>query len=384
MNRSRRLAIVSDYLEEGWPSMQLAADMLTGSLVHQRGWDDVRQLRPPLKRRFSAAAAAGGDRLRFNADRLCGRMADYPLFLLRRRRHFDAFHVADHSYAHLVHALPRSCTGVYCHDLDTFRCLLQPEREPRPRWFRAMARLIESGLRRAAVVFHNSRAVGRELQSYGLVRAERLVHAPLGVSTTFQPVPAEARAAVPAWLPANYLLHVGSCIARKRIDVLLSVFEGLRTRFPDLLLVKVGGDWTAAQLEQIERLDLRRSLVHHRQLTEADLVTAYQFARATLVTSGAEGFCLPLIESLACGGLAVASDLPVLREVAGDAAIYCGLAEVPEWIARITALLRQEAAPPPLELRLRQARRYSWASHAETISNAYQCLIEAKYKEHHQ
>ena len=69
---------------------------------------------------------------------------------------FDLFHVVDHTYAQLVHALPADRTGVYCHDLDAFRCLLEPAADPRPRWFRALARRILTGMQKAAVVFHNS------------------------------------------------------------------------------------------------------------------------------------------------------------------------------------------------------------------------------------
>ena len=376
-----RLAIVSDYLEEDWPSMERTANMLTQSLQcrAESAWGAVDQIRPPMKLRFSRASFLPAPRLAFNADRLCARMLDYPLYMRGLRGKFDVFHIADHSYAHLVHALPRARTGVYCHDLDTFRCLIEPDRAPRPPWFRSMTRLIESGFRRAAVVFHNSRAVGLELERHGLVDADRLVYAPLGVGDAFRPLrPGEKDVAVServAGLPAGYLLHVGSCIPRKRIDVLLAVFAGLRTMWPELVLVKASGEWSEAQRRLIQGLDLERSIVHLTRLSEDELVALYRRAAATLVTSEAEGFCLPLIESLACGGVVFASDLGVLREVGGDAVVFCGAGDVPDWIARIASVLRNPAEAPPLDLRLQQARKYSWSSHSEIISGVYQKLI---------
>src|SRR5262249_58441189 len=95
-----------------------------------------------------------------NADRLLNRFWDYPRLLgrLARRGGFDLFHLVDHSYAQLVLALPPGRVVVTCHDLDAFRCLLEPGREPRPAWFRAMARRTLGGLRRAAFIACDSEA----------------------------------------------------------------------------------------------------------------------------------------------------------------------------------------------------------------------------------
>ncbi len=96
-------------------------------------------------------------------DRLINRQWDYPRFAKRElSKKYDAFHVVDHSYASIVHKLPSNRTGVYCHDLDAFRCLLEAERERRPFWFRAMSRRILNGMQKAALVFHNSRATGKQ------------------------------------------------------------------------------------------------------------------------------------------------------------------------------------------------------------------------------
>src|SRR5579872_5099687 len=131
-----RLALVCDFVEENWPSMDLIADMLFQNLQqHQAGCLSVERLCPPLETRLG--------RLPFlkptlrNFDRLWNRFYTYPRWLQNRAHQFDLFHVVDHSYSHLVHELPPGRTVVTCHDLDTFRCLLAPAREPRPRWFRA-------------------------------------------------------------------------------------------------------------------------------------------------------------------------------------------------------------------------------------------------------
>src|SRR5262249_20945394 len=151
---------------------------------------------------------------------------DYPRHLRQRRNDFDLFHVVDHSYAQLVHALPAERTGVFCHDLDAFRCLLEPARDPRPRWFRAIARRVLDGFRKAALVFHSTEQVRGEIERHGLAAPACLVRAPYGISPEFTPDapgPDRLPAPVVALGGAPFLLHVGSCIPRKRIDVLLDV-----------------------------------------------------------------------------------------------------------------------------------------------------------------
>ncbi len=96
-----------------------------------------------------------------NLDRLANRFFDYPRHLRDLRSNVDLFHIVDHSYSQLVHSLPAERTVVTCHDLDTFRCLLDPACEKRPGWFRAMTARILKGFTQAAHVITGS-AIVRE------------------------------------------------------------------------------------------------------------------------------------------------------------------------------------------------------------------------------
>jgi len=101
-----------------------------------------------------------------------------------------------------------------------------------------------------------------------------------------------------------------------------------------------------------------------------------------LHTAGAEGFGLPVIEALACGCPVVASDIPVLREVAGTAATYCPVAEIDAWRDAVTRLLRENANQPEqwrarCNHGLEQAARFSWAENARLTARVYQNLRKA-------
>jgi glycosyltransferase involved in cell wall biosynthesis len=370
-----RLAVLADYLEEGWPSMDLVADMLLRNLPAVADDFEATAIRPSFRRRFSRVPVLGRRRAAFNADRFVNRFWDYPRLMRRRVTDFDLFHLCDHSYSQLVHVLPAERTGVLCHDLDTFACLLEPKRERRPRWFRAMARRVLRGLQKAAVVFHTTGAVREALLGHSLVDEARLVQAPYGIAPAFRmDAPAPPPGSLPE-LPESFLLHVGSCIPRKRMDVLLSVFAAVRERFPLLRLVKVGDAWTDTQKQQIHDLGIESAIVQLPRLGQDAIAHLYRRANLVLLPSESEGFGLPLIEAMACGGVVVASDVPVLREVGGEAGVYCPLADVPAWTETVCRLLSEPGSAPALEVRLERAGRYRWDEQARTIASAYRRLL---------
>ena len=195
----------------------------------------------------------------WNGDRLYNRVWRYPVYLRRIRRQFDLFHVCDHSYSQLIHELLTSRTGVFCHDLDTFRCLLEPAADPRPEWFRAIARRALKGFQKAAVVFHTTNTVRTQIERHGLIDPKRLIQAPYGVSAEFHSIPQEDSQVNDLLAPlggAPFVLHVGSCIPRKRVDVLLRILAELGKQHRDLQLVQVGGDWTSAHRDLIRSLGM--------------------------------------------------------------------------------------------------------------------------------
>jgi glycosyltransferase involved in cell wall biosynthesis len=373
-----RLAVICDLVEENWPSMDLVAEMLVHHLrADHAAAVQVAPIRPRMRRRFSRLPLVGGGRAAFNADRLLNRLWDYPGYLRQHAAAFDLFHLCDHSYAQLVHVLPKDRTGVLCHDLDTFRCLLEPDREPRPPWFKAMARQILRGLQKAAVVFYTTTAVRRQIEHHGLLDPARLVLAGNGIAPEFHCRPSEpgAFAGLLAGLGgAPFLLHVGSCIPRKRIDVLLEVFGQVRARHRGLRLAQIGGEWTAAQRQHLDRLGSGAEVIQMRGLSRLVLAEFYRRATLVLLPSEAEGFGLPVAEALACGSIVVASDLAVLRETGGAAATYCPVADVPAWVETVHGLVTDPAAAPPLATRLAQAQRHSWAAYTRRILAAYQRL----------
>jgi glycosyltransferase involved in cell wall biosynthesis len=383
-----RVGVIADLVEEGWPSMDLVADMLVQQLdAAHAGRILVRCFRPPLVRRLSRASSASRSRMLVTMDRIANRFFDYPRLLRSSGRDCDVYHVIDHSYSQLVHDLPAERTVITCHDLDTFRCLLEPREERRAAPFRAMTRRILDGFRKAARVTCDTAAVRDELLHYDLIAPERLVVAPNGVHPACRPGPHREgdRHAAERLGPAGAfvdLLHVGSIIPRKRVDVLLGVVAEVRRRHPQVRLVRAGGPLAADQVRLARALDLLPHIVTLPALDRETLAAVYRRCAMLLLPSAREGFGLPIIEAMACGTPVVAADIAALREVGGPAASYCAVGDVDGWVATIHRMLAERVGNSAAwaarrDAGVRQAARFGWAAYADRMVGLYEELAGA-------
>ncbi|MEO7272796.1 MAG: glycosyltransferase, partial [Vicinamibacterales bacterium] len=104
-------------------------------------------------------------------------------------------------------------------------------------------------------------------------------------------------------------------------------------------------------LEQIAASPYRGDILHLGHVDDEALIDLYRACDAFAYVSLAEGFGLPVLEALACGVPVVTSDIPVLREVAGDAALYCD----PHDVSAIGAAVWRVVTDTGLASRLRAA-----------------------------
>jgi glycosyltransferase involved in cell wall biosynthesis len=381
-----RIAIIADYLEEGWPSMDLVADMLGDCLRREHAASvDASLVRPALRRRASRLPGLGRFRPATTFDRLANRLWDYPRHVAGLVERYDVFHLVDHSYAQLVHRLPASRTLVTCHDTDTFRSVLEPERERRSAAFRAMTRHILDGLRKAGHIACDTAATRDALVSLAGVPPGRtsVVHNGPHPSCTPAHEPTADAEAGRLLAPSEGipLLHVGSSIARKRIDVLLRVFAAVREARAEVRLVRVGGPLTASQRALARDLGVADAVLALPFLDRATLAAVYRRSALVLLPSDREGFGLPVLEALACGTPVVASDIEALREVGGDAVTYCPVGDVACWRASILELLQARRRPAEWAARrdagIARAAAFSWSRYTSEIAALYRRLAPA-------
>ena len=375
--RRPRVALVADFKEEGWPSMDRVAESLHKALITLSKEFDVQLLRPRMLRLFSSMPGFQRHRIPYNADRLFNRFFTYAIWLFGKRGKFDLFHIVDHSYSQLIHVLDSRRVLVTCHDLDTFRCLLNPEEIPSSFVFRGMTHHVLSGFRKSQRVTCDSQSTLDDILRHDLLPADKLSLCQMGVSSEFfraasiNPVPERLR-----------LLHVGSTIARKRIDVLLKVYSEVRKRIPGCELIRIGGPLSREQESLARNLGILDAITTLENISETELVKSFADAALLLQPSDAEGFGLPVVEAMAAGTPVLASDLAVLREVGGDAAEYAPVAELPDWVEKVCCLLNEACGnPDQWELRRKrcreQASKFSWDRTAKKVAGIYREMLQS-------
>jgi glycosyltransferase involved in cell wall biosynthesis len=380
------VALVADLLEERWPSMDLMAEMLMAELGTPDAAVAPTLLRPTFPARLSSLVPGRNGATPLTVDRIVHRYWDYPRWLRRQARDWDVCHIVDHSYAHLTGDLPSGRTIVTCHDIDAFRPLVDDGagESSLPLMF---VRRLTRGLQAAAHVVCVSEATKSELLRSGLVPADRVSVVPNGVHpscTTARDVAADEQLTRLLGVPRGAeLVHVGSTIARKRIDTLLALLAGVVGQRPDTTLLRVGGPFTRDQQAQLEGLGLASHVRVLPFLDRPTLAALYRRSALALVPSEREGFGLPLVEALACGTPVVASDIPVFHEVGGSAVTYAPVGDAEAWTARVLELLeerdrdggrwraRQEAG-------VSRAGRFSWPQNARQMQTLYRQVAEGR------
>jgi len=248
-----------------------------------------------------------------------------------------------------------------------------------------MTRRILDGFLQADHVIAVSAATRDELLKHRLFLPEQISVVRNGAHPMCSPLPDPAADAIATQLipaaPSDtiWLLNVGSTLPRKRLDLLLHVFAAIRREAPHVRLLRAGGGFTPSQLELAQELGVRDAIVILPFLEREVLSAIYRRAALLLLTADAEGFGLPLVEAMACGCPVVASDLPVLREVGGTAASYCGVGNIDSWREATLTLLADLARPDRArEVRqklLAHAAGFAWAENARQTANVYKKLF---------
>jgi glycosyltransferase involved in cell wall biosynthesis len=153
---------------------------------------------------------------------------------------------------------------------------------------------------------------------------------------------------VPDGLSARpFFIQCGTIEPRKNHLMILQVWRELVARHgkaaPKLVLVGARGWENENVVDLLERCpSLSDYVLEVSGLPTPSLRRLLKAARALLMPSFGEGYGLPLVEALSLGTPAVASDIPVFREIAGDACVKLSPIDGEGWLRVIEALAGQE------------------------------------------
>lgn len=246
------------------------------------------------------------------------------------------------------------------------------------RWFDWISRVADGFLCISATVQEQMRAEITERRGVAVAEQLWFEHFHLGSELDLLDDAAEPEATLQRLFTGQMpvYLMVSTVEPRKNHAYALDAFEQLWAKGMDVRLCIIGRvGWKCEAL--IERIrshpELNRRLFMFNQVDDRGLEYAYQHARALLFSSFAEGFGLPLVEAMQRGLPAMASDIPVFREVGSEFMAYFDLA-APASLCALVEQFEQSGAFPAV----RPISEWQWPGWREASQQMVDRVLSAQ------
>jgi glycosyltransferase involved in cell wall biosynthesis len=197
-----------------------------------------------------------------------------------------------------------------------------------------------------------------------LIREHKLTRKPVSVVENAAEISARAaEAAQHRSAPATKsLVYMGSFMPYKNVDTLVRAVAEL-PGYELHLMSSIANEEQA----RLTALAPSARLIFHNGASD-DIYTE-QLLRATALVSASldEGFGIPVIEAMGLGTPAIISDIPIFREIGGEAALYFAPREPGALVAAIRSLEATDAWAEKSSLSRVQAARFNWHASAERL-----------------
>jgi glycosyltransferase involved in cell wall biosynthesis len=274
-------------------------------------------------------------------------------------------------------------TVVTVHDLSV---LLYPQWHP-PERVRRHEAAFARGVARAAHILVDSEAVRQEAVRHLGVSPVCVTTVYCGIAEHFRPASSAAIAALrQRWhLPPRYLLYVGTIEPRKNVLTLLRAYCDLPPTVREHCPLVLGGLWgwkSEPERQFWEEIGQHRGVRYLGYVADEDLPALYSGATALLYPSYYEGFGLPPLEMMACGGAAIISTAASLQEIAGGNAVALDPHDLPAWRKAMERSIRE---PEWLDDYRRRGPHYAaafrWDRAAKTVLEVYHRVLKRPLRE---
>jgi alpha-1,3-rhamnosyl/mannosyltransferase len=286
---------------------------------------------------------------------------------------------------HEPNFIPFACdrpTITTVHDLSV---LLHPGWHPADR-VRDFERNFERALKQTSHFLTVSDFSRQEMISKLGLSPDRVTRTYNGVRAGFRPLAESVYRPVleELGLPTRYFLCLGTIEPRKNVMTLLRAYCALppeiRQSCPLVLVGKWG--WHAAEVAGFIGKESRaRGIIHIGYVRERHLAAVYNGARGLVYPSFYEGFGLPPLEMMACGGAVIASTAGALAETLGSQAHLVDPQDLDAWRNALARLAQDDDWWHELGQGARlTARSFTWARCATQTLGAYRAVLQGQVK----
>lgn len=142
-----------------------------------------------------------------------------------------------------------------------------------------------------------------------------------------------------------------------------------------------GGYGATAAAELIDRLGVRDDIAMLGAVDYDKLHQLYKLCDVFVCPSYSESFGHPLVEAMASGLPVVSADLPVHRELCGDAAVYFGVFDETNLAERCVQVLTDQTLKKQLSARgLQRSNEFSWREHVRQLTALIARVADQNHK----
>ena len=238
----------------------------------------------------------------------------------------------------------------------------RPGESEKHRW--RMANVLDT----ATALIGNSQATLDDLAAFAKARGSSM---PPSIAALISGSPFQRRAQAQA-LGRPYFVTLGTIEGRKNHAMLLGLWRKMVAELGDdapLLLIIGQRGWQAGEVfDQLDNLgDLEGHVRELGRCGDEEAAGWIGGACALLMPSFAEGFGLPVIESLRLGTPVIASNLGVFREIAGDIPSYLDPRDSAGWERTILAFMKGGEERDRQLARMKDYRPPDWDAHFSAV-----------------
>jgi len=178
-------------------------------------------------------------------------------------------------------------------------------------------------------------------------------------------------------IDSPFFLFVGSLLPRRQVEAVLQALAQLPAQYQLVVVGETDTERLTKLITAAQRWNVAERLVCLGHVSDDALEQLYTDTMALVSPSTYEGFGLPVLEALQRGVPVIAWDIPVVREVAGDAAALLPVGD----IKGLAAVMIRIASDPDVRQSLCQAgkarvRQFSWRRSAAAFLGMLHKVVE--------
>lgn len=175
------------------------------------------------------------------------------------------------------------------------------------------------------------------------------------------------------------IIYVGNAYPHKNLNNFLDAFKTLTTNYnlqtTKLILVCPRDVFWERLKREIKKRDLEKDVALKGYLKAENLKKLFQKSSAYVFPSLSEGFGIPGLNAMSSGLPVIASDIPVLKEVYGDAAFYFDPKNPKDMAEKIDkVLINPKLRQKLMEAGFKQSLKYSWFKMAQETLKVYESV----------